>query len=47
MNILEFLAGLVLLSQLGTSSQTDLLHNSQLVEHKINLMLLLFDLRKK
>lgn len=27
-NILEFLAGLVLLSQLGNSSHTDLLHNS-------------------
>jgi hypothetical protein len=44
-NVLEFMTAVVLLAQLGESSPVDLQHNSELVEHKINLMLLLFDFR--
>ena len=46
-NVLEFMTAIVLLAQLGESSPSDLVHNSELVEHKINLMLLLFDFREK
>lgn len=45
-NVLEFLSALILLADFGESSQEDLLHNAELIEHKINLMLILFDLRK-
>jgi hypothetical protein len=46
-NILEFLTALILLAQFGDSSPSDLVYNSELVEHKINLMLLLFDFRQQ
>ena len=45
-NALEFLTALILLADFGESSQDDLQHNAELIEHKINLMLILFDLRK-
>ena len=45
LNALEFLTALVLLADFGESSNSDLQHNSELIEHKINLMLILFDLR--
>jgi len=45
-NVLEFMTAIILLAQLGESSPSDLVHNSELVEHKINLMLLLFDFRQ-
>jgi len=44
-NALEFLTALILLADFGESSSSDLLHNAELIEHKINLMLILFDLR--
>lgn len=46
-NIYEFFAALILLSDFGALSETDLIHNAELIEHKINLMLLLFDFRGK
>ena len=45
-NVLEFLASLILLVTFGDNSPNDLHHNAELIEHKINLLLLLFDLRK-
>lgn len=45
-NILEFLAAIILLANFGENSVIDLHHNAELIEHKINLLLLLFDLRK-
>ena len=45
-NILEFLAAIIMLANFGENSITDLHHNAELIEHKINLLLLLFDLRK-
>jgi hypothetical protein len=41
------MTAIILLAQLGESSPSDLVHNSELVEHKINLMLLLFDFRQQ
>jgi len=46
-NVLEFFCILVLMADFGNTSQTDLIYNSELIEHKINLLLLLFDLRGK
>jgi len=45
-NILEFLSAIILLANFGENSVIDLHHNAELIEHKINLLLLLFDLRK-
>ena len=36
---------MVLLSEFGQSNEKDLMHNAELIEHKLNLMLVLFDLR--
>lgn len=47
LNALEFLTALVLLADFGESCNDDLQHNAELIEHKINLMLILFDMRKK
>ena len=44
-NVLEILSVIVLLSNFGQSNEKDLLHNSELIEHKINLLMILFDLR--
>ena len=44
-NVLEILSILIMLSNFGQYNEKDLLHNSELIEHKINLMLILFDLR--
>ncbi len=44
-NALEFLTALILLADFGESSNSDMQHNAELIEHKINLMLILFDLR--
>lgn len=44
-NVLEILSILIMLSNFGQYNERDLLHNSELIEHKINLMLILFDLR--
>jgi len=46
-NALEFLTALILMADFGESSNTDLQHNAELIEHKINLMLILFDLRQQ
>ena len=46
-NTLEFLTALILLADFGESSNSDLQHNAELIEHKINLMLILFDLRQQ
>ena len=46
-NALEFLTALILLADFGESSNSDLQHNAELIEHKINLMLILFDLRQQ
>ena len=46
MNVLEFISAIILLADFGESSSLDLQHNAELIEHKINLMLLLFDIRK-
>lgn len=35
------------MADFGETSQEDLIYNSELIEHKINLLLLLFDLRGK
>ena len=43
--MLEFLTAVILLAHFGESSPSDLVYNAELVEHKINLMLLLFDFR--
>jgi hypothetical protein len=45
LNVLEIIAVLVLLADFGQANEKDLLHNAELIEHKINLMLVLFDLR--
>lgn len=45
--MLEFFSTLILMADFGNTSQTDLIYNSELIEHKINLLLLLFDLRGK
>ena len=45
MNILEFISAVILLADFGESSTVDLQHNAELIEHKINLMHLLFDIR--
>ena len=47
LNVLEFMCALILLADFGESSEYDLQHNAELIEHKINLLLLLFDLRKQ
>ena len=47
LNVLEFMSALILLADFGESSGDDLQHNAELIEHKINLLLLLFDLRKQ
>ena len=44
-NVLEVLSVMVLLSEFGQSNEKDLMHNAELIEHKLNLMLILFDLR--
>ena len=44
-NVLEVLSVIVLLANFGQSNERDLLHNSELIEHKINLMLIMFDMR--
>jgi len=46
-NMLELLSVIVLLTNFGQSNERDLMHNSELIEHKINLMLILFDLRNE
>lgn len=46
-NSLEFLTALILLADFGESSNSDLQHNAELIEHKINLMLILFDMRQQ
>ena len=38
---------MILLADFGESSNSDLQHNAELIEHKINLMLILFDLRQQ
>lgn len=43
--MLEVLSVIVLLANFGQSNDKDMIHNSELIEHKINLMLILFDLR--
>lgn len=45
-NVLEFLTSLILLASYGENSATDLQHNAEAIEHKLNLLLLLFDFRK-
>ena len=45
-NVLEIVSVLILLSQFGQYNENDLMFNSELVEHKINLLLVLFDLRE-
>lgn len=45
LNVLEIISVLVLLADFGQANEKDLLHNAELIEHKINLMLVLFDLR--
>ena len=47
LNVLEFMSALILLADFGESSGDDLQHNAELIEHKVNLLLLLFDLRKE
>ena len=44
-NVLEILSVLILHSEFGQTNEKDLMHNSELIEHKMNLMLILFDLR--
>jgi len=44
-NLLELLAVIILLCEFGQSNERDLLLNSELIEHKINLLLILFDFR--
>ena len=44
-NILEFISAIILMADFGDTSNDDLQYNAELIEHKINLMLLLFDLR--
>ena len=44
-NVLEILSVIILLSNFGQSNEKDLMHNSELIEHKINLLMILFDLR--
>ena len=44
-NVLEVLSVIVLLANFGQSNEKDLMHNAELIEHKINLLLVLFDLR--
>ena len=44
-NVLELMAVLVLHSDFGQTNEKDLMHNAELIEHKMNLMLILFDLR--
>ena len=46
-NCYEFFSAIILLADFGQHSEIDLIHNAELIEHKINLMLLLFDLRGK
>lgn len=46
-NLLELLSVIILLCKFGQSNERDLLFNSELIEHKINLMLILFDLREE
>ena len=43
--MLEIVAVLILHADFGSANETDLLHNAELIEHKVNLMLVLFDLR--
>ena len=45
LNCLEFLTALILLADFGESCNDDLQHNAELIEHKVNLMIILFDLR--
>jgi hypothetical protein len=46
-NVLELMSVLILLSDFGQPNfqKDNLLHNSELIEHKMNLLLILFDLR--
>jgi hypothetical protein len=44
-NVLEVLSVLILLADFGQTNEKDLMHNAEMIEHKINLMLILFDLR--
>jgi len=46
-NILEVICVLILLANFGQSNERDLMHNSELIEHKINMLLILFDLRSE
>ena len=45
MNVLELMSIFILISDFGQPNENDLLHNSELIEHKMNLMLILFDFR--
>lgn len=45
-NMLEIVAVLIMHADFGSLNETDLLHNAELIEHKMNLMLVLFDLRE-
>lgn len=44
-NALELMSVLILHSDFGQTNEKDLMHNAELIEHKMNLMLILFDLR--
>jgi len=46
-NVLELFTALILLAEFGESSPINLQYNAELIEHKINLLLLLFDLRNE
>lgn len=45
-NVLEFLTCLIMLVTFGENSTSDLQQNAEMIEHKINILLLLFDLGK-
>ena len=45
-NVLEIISVLIMLANFGQHNENDLMHNSELIEHKINLLLVLFDLRE-
>jgi hypothetical protein len=45
-NVLEVLSTLILNADFGHTNEKDLLHNAELIEHKMNLILILFDFRE-
>lgn len=45
-NVLEIMSTLILNSDFGHTNEKDLLHNAELIEHKMNLILILFDFRE-